>query len=164
MWLHRRSEEPSPTDIECYWRKSILSQVGSSIKFIMVKDFQSNKEVSTVTKNFNTLEEFVKRTQGKEVNAQILKYFNPIDFKRSLSIHHLLVDFITQGGTTCEEFVTFGKNRMYQNMCEEIEKFTQNQADCELWFTLRYGRITAFKAHDVIPDVILPDVIRLMEF
>ncbi|XP_053593874.1 uncharacterized protein LOC128667530 [Microplitis demolitor] len=40
----------------------------------MVKDFASNKDVTAVTKPFNTLEEFVKRTKGKSVQSQILKY------------------------------------------------------------------------------------------
>ncbi|KAG4078273.1 hypothetical protein HA402_012983 [Bradysia odoriphaga] len=29
-WLHRRSEEPSPTEQICYWKKSILSSVDTS--------------------------------------------------------------------------------------------------------------------------------------
>ncbi|GBP30230.1 hypothetical protein EVAR_94539_1 [Eumeta japonica] len=32
MWLHRRSEEPSCTYVECYWRKSKLSKVGTNLK------------------------------------------------------------------------------------------------------------------------------------
>lgn len=43
MWLHRRSEEPSPTDIKCYWEKSLLSRVGSSIKYKEAKDFIQKK-------------------------------------------------------------------------------------------------------------------------
>ncbi|KAB0802565.1 hypothetical protein PPYR_04751 [Photinus pyralis] len=39
MWLHRRSEEPSPTDVESYWRKSKLAGVGTSLKYITVKNF-----------------------------------------------------------------------------------------------------------------------------
>ncbi|XP_074115102.1 uncharacterized protein LOC141537822 [Cotesia typhae] len=148
MWLHRQSEEPSPTDVECYWRKSVLSQVGSSIKYIMMKDFASNKDTAAVTKPFNTLEEFVKRTKGKSVQSQILKYFNPVNTEQSLSIHNLLVEFINLGGTSSEEFLDFSTHRMPRELCELIEQKTQDQADCDLWFTLRYGRITASKAHE----------------
>ncbi|KAF9793768.1 hypothetical protein SFRURICE_008884 [Spodoptera frugiperda] len=37
-WVHRRSEEPPSTSIECYWKKSKLSSVGTSLKFIKAKD------------------------------------------------------------------------------------------------------------------------------
>ncbi|XP_057339978.1 uncharacterized protein LOC130677297 [Microplitis mediator] len=148
MWLHRRSEEPSPTDIECYWRKSVLSQVGSSIKFIMVKDFASTEESIVLNKPFNALEEFVKRTNQKTVQSQILKYFNDVNNEQSLSIHNLLVNFINEGGTSYDEFLTLSKSRMSKDLCERIEKMTQDQANCELWFTLRYERVTASKAYE----------------
>ncbi|XP_063904356.1 uncharacterized protein LOC135123534 [Zophobas morio] len=32
FWLYRRTLEPSVTSVECYWRKSTLSKVGSTIK------------------------------------------------------------------------------------------------------------------------------------
>ncbi|GBP66565.1 Lysine--tRNA ligase [Eumeta japonica] len=34
MWLHRRSEEPSCTQVQCYWKKSELSKVGTTLKCI----------------------------------------------------------------------------------------------------------------------------------
>lgn len=37
MWLHRRTEAPSCTSVECYWKKSNLAKVGSSKKFCMQK-------------------------------------------------------------------------------------------------------------------------------
>ena len=33
FWVHRRLESPSPTEVECYWKKSKLADVGSEIKF-----------------------------------------------------------------------------------------------------------------------------------
>ncbi|XP_046614853.1 uncharacterized protein LOC124302589 [Neodiprion virginianus] len=148
MWLHRRSEEPSPTDVECYWRKSVLSQVGSSIKFIRVKDFASDTDTTAIAKPLNTLQEFVNRTKQKTVQSQILKYFSSENTEKSLSIHNLLVDFINLGGTSCDDFLDFCNNRMSPDLCDNIEKLTQDQADCDLWFSLRYGRITASKAYE----------------
>ncbi|XP_074115709.1 uncharacterized protein LOC141538231 [Cotesia typhae] len=148
MWLHRRSEEPSPTDVECYWRKSVLSQVGSAIKFIRVTDFDSETNITAVPKSFNTLQEFVNRTKQKNVQSQILKYFNSENTEKSLSIYNLLVDFINLGGTLCDNFIQFSANRMSPDLCDNIEKETQNQPDCDLWFSLRYGRITASKAYE----------------
>ncbi|XP_074109918.1 uncharacterized protein LOC141534458 [Cotesia typhae] len=37
---------------------------------------------------------------------------------------------------------------MSPDLCDNIEKETQYQADCDLWFSLRYGRITASKAYE----------------
>ncbi|XP_074111431.1 uncharacterized protein LOC141535410 [Cotesia typhae] len=151
MWLHRRSEEPSPTDVECYWRKSVLSQVGSAIKFIRVTDFDSETNITAVPKSFNTLQEFVNRTKQKNLQSQILKYLNSENTEKSLSyhtIHNLLVDFINLGGTLCDNFIQFSANRMSPDLCDNIEKETQYQADCDLWFSLRHGRITASKAYE----------------
>ena len=33
-WLHRRSEEPTRTEVTCYWKKSLLSRIGTLDKFI----------------------------------------------------------------------------------------------------------------------------------
>mgnify|MGYP005985508615 CR=1 FL=1 len=40
MWVHRRSEEPAPTEVECYWRKSRLASVARSSTCIKVSDFR----------------------------------------------------------------------------------------------------------------------------
>ncbi|VVC86940.1 unnamed protein product [Leptidea sinapis] len=34
MWTHRRSEDPTPTEVACYWKKSRLSGIGTVIKYI----------------------------------------------------------------------------------------------------------------------------------
>lgn len=47
MWLHRRSEEPSKTEVSCYWAKSKLSKVGTSIKFLTLKDFGAQDDLSS---------------------------------------------------------------------------------------------------------------------
>jgi hypothetical protein len=36
--MHRRFEDKTPTEKACYWKKSKLSNVGKTIKFILVKD------------------------------------------------------------------------------------------------------------------------------
>lgn len=39
MWMHRRTEEPSPTEVTSYWKKPRLSSVGTSLKFITASGF-----------------------------------------------------------------------------------------------------------------------------
>lgn len=36
MWVHRRSETPSPTEVECYWKKPKLSSVVNNPKIHLV--------------------------------------------------------------------------------------------------------------------------------
>ncbi|KAF5271372.1 hypothetical protein FQA39_LY08170 [Lamprigera yunnana] len=45
MWIHRRSEEPSCTEVQCYWLKSKLSRVGTTLKFITVKDLSNGSYI-----------------------------------------------------------------------------------------------------------------------
>ncbi|VEN57621.1 unnamed protein product, partial [Callosobruchus maculatus] len=39
MWVHRRSEEPAATEIQCYWRKPTLSKIGTELKYITLESF-----------------------------------------------------------------------------------------------------------------------------
>lgn len=39
MWVHRRTEDLSPTDVTSYWVRPRLSAVGTSKKFIAAADF-----------------------------------------------------------------------------------------------------------------------------
>ena len=43
-WIHRRSEEPTPTEVACYWKKSKLSRVGSTEKFIKASELGFNQQ------------------------------------------------------------------------------------------------------------------------
>nr|CAH7743492.1 unnamed protein product [Callosobruchus chinensis] len=45
MWVHRRSEEPSCTEVQCFWPKSRLSRVGTTLKFISAKDLSKGSTV-----------------------------------------------------------------------------------------------------------------------
>lgn len=48
-WLHRRSEEPSPTQVVCYWKKSALSSTGT----VSAKDFKKGEKSNTASKIVN---------------------------------------------------------------------------------------------------------------
>ncbi|GBP91015.1 hypothetical protein EVAR_60490_1 [Eumeta japonica] len=45
MWIHRRSEEPSCTSVECYWMKSKLSRAGSTLKYLTAREMSNAKPI-----------------------------------------------------------------------------------------------------------------------
>ncbi|XP_050314809.1 uncharacterized protein LOC126749172 [Anthonomus grandis grandis] len=67
VWLHRRSEEPSPTDVACYWSRSKLSRVGSSVKYLTLKDFGQTQELSSDEESAHFLNELT--ATGLENNS-----------------------------------------------------------------------------------------------
>ena len=36
--MHRRTEDKTPTEKACYWKKSKLSRIGPTIKFMLAKE------------------------------------------------------------------------------------------------------------------------------
>ncbi|XP_037977959.2 uncharacterized protein LOC119691090 isoform X2 [Plutella xylostella] len=93
-WLHRRSEDPPSTSVDCYWKKSKLSSVGTSLKFIKAKDIcnapKKPKLVSTETSQESFLTVVIK--DSKEVgdtDNQLMKYFKEPSNCEKMSIHRL---------------------------------------------------------------------------
>ncbi|KAL4718530.1 hypothetical protein ACJJTC_018273, partial [Scirpophaga incertulas] len=145
MWVHRRSEEPSCTSIECYWKKSKLSRVGSSLKYLTAKELSKGKPIlpgdSAVLKKF--LDEARKR---KIEDCELLKYqptYCPIE-THAASMHQLVFKFKEK---SVEDFLK--KIQITTNLITKIEEETQGQSNSPLWFELRYGRVTASRAFDV---------------
>ncbi|KAJ8666314.1 hypothetical protein QAD02_007976 [Eretmocerus hayati] len=40
-WLYRKSQEPPPTSVECYWRKSLLAKVANTFKYTTMESMLS---------------------------------------------------------------------------------------------------------------------------
>nr|CAH7727708.1 unnamed protein product [Callosobruchus chinensis] len=73
MWVHRRSEEPSCTEVQCYWQKSRLSRVGTTLKFISAKDLSKGSPV--LPSNYTVLGKFLKEGKKRNLsNCELLKY------------------------------------------------------------------------------------------
>jgi len=51
MYLHRKSEESSVTPVDCYCKKPKLSGIGTSIKFMNIKDLFTPKKCKNQTIN-----------------------------------------------------------------------------------------------------------------
>lgn len=152
MWLHRRSEEPAPTDVACYWKKSKLASVGTSLKFIRVEDFgQINiRSQNLPTESREFLADVIKEGIAQNSDSQILKYFqDETDPLKNLGMHQILGKFILNGGKTAQEFITFSKNLLSAETCQKACEATVNQSSNKLWHELRYGRITASRIYEV---------------
>lgn len=79
MWVHRRSEEPSPTSVECYWKKSTLSKVGTTLKFIRLEQLCKKRAIKQASKP-ELLQEFLQEAKKRKVqNCELVKYQN--DFR-----------------------------------------------------------------------------------
>ncbi|XP_037977958.2 uncharacterized protein LOC119691090 isoform X1 [Plutella xylostella] len=151
-WLHRRSEDPPSTSVDCYWKKSKLSSVGTSLKFIKAKDIcnapKKPKLVSTETSQESFLTVVIK--DSKEVgdtDNQLMKYFKEPSNCEKMSIHRL-VSSVPKRPENAQEFIEFCKLSMDIKACEDAAITTVAQSNCSLWHELRYARITASKAYE----------------
>lgn len=153
MWCHRRSEEPSCTSVQCYWKKSTLAKVGSSIKIITTKEM-SKKKVKT-DESINTLvglqvvEEFVSECKKRKITTcQYIKHEKYFTFRKShmLSLHYLMCNI---NKNNCDAFLTEIAPYFNDISIRNAEKETRLQHNSGFWYELRYGRITASKCFEV---------------
>ncbi|GBP13567.1 hypothetical protein EVAR_6912_1 [Eumeta japonica] len=73
LWIHRRSEEPSCTSIACYWKKSKLSRVGTSLMYMTTKDLSNG--APSLPLNSGVLDKFLDIGRKKKLNnCELLKY------------------------------------------------------------------------------------------
>ncbi|XP_013194034.2 uncharacterized protein LOC106137691 [Amyelois transitella] len=147
MWVHHRSEEPSCTEVQCYWKKSKLSRVGTAIKYITVKNLANSNGSSIIPSNSTVLQIFLEESQKKNLErCELLKFQAgyTCDELLSVSMHHLVLQFKEK---CCNTFLQ--QININNNILIEIEKKTRDQHANSLWYELRYGRITASRAYDV---------------
>lgn len=151
MWVHRRSEEPSCTELECYWKKSMLSSVGAKNKFVTVGEFGAPPEKRLANAPEGTfLQSVLKNAKERSSSMQLLKHFSEGDeWLNQFSIHHLLIKFIKTGSENAEDFLRFSSAEMTEESCEKALKLTVEQCDSKIWHELRYARITASKIYEV---------------
>ncbi|KAG8175475.1 hypothetical protein JTE90_004167 [Oedothorax gibbosus] len=127
-------------------KKSSLSAVGTSKKFVRVTDLGSSKSKELHPVDTSYLAEFLEICQEKEVgNIQLTNMFLP---EKALSIHSLHVEHLSMTGGApgnADDFIRYMRSRMTPDLCKVAEA-TTNQAGSDMWHRLRYGRITASKA------------------
>lgn len=148
FWLHRRSEEPSVTETICYWRKSELSKVGTSKKFILLTDLTASANLDLSNKD-----DFLNKVISSSNNitdCMLLKMHKEVEME-TLSLHHLYIAYVeeTQSrNNVAEEFLKFCTNKMTVRDCNNAMKYTIEQSKSPLWYELKYGRITASKIYE----------------
>lgn len=146
MWLHRRTEAPSCTSVECYWRKSNLAKVGSSIKILCAKEISKRKPKEMVPDS-SLLNEFVVECKKRKINkCQFLQHEPDFDSKSTLSLHHLIIKYHDEN---CDVFLNKISHLFNQKTISFLENRTRDQHKSGLWHELRYGRITASKCYEV---------------
>ncbi|CAH2104028.1 unnamed protein product [Euphydryas editha] len=151
MWLHRRTEEPECTSKECYWKKPTLSRVGTTLKYITVQQM-SKKEVPHRPSTSALYTEFISEAKKREINnCELLKYQH--DFKHrdvmQYSLHCFIINQSQEIKADVEKLVDFMKATFTAAAISAIEVATRRQNKSSLWYEMRYGRITASKAHEV---------------
>ena len=143
MWLNRRTEEPSVTDKECYWKKPRLSQIGIGKQFTLASEIKVGKKPSVLQRktvnasfpdNSSFLNEVVNKLIERKVNVQLSKYKIGLADIYKISIHQLVTKFLSNDNTSDDDFLTFTKKIVNENLCNEAEKLTEDQSDDILWY------------------------------
>lgn len=75
MWVCRRSENPSPTDVVSYWPKPRLSTIGTSVKFITAADSLSTaNNVDSELEPSSFKDDTINIGNQNQLDGQIIKY------------------------------------------------------------------------------------------
>ncbi|KAJ8685163.1 hypothetical protein QAD02_020956 [Eretmocerus hayati] len=146
-WIYRKSEEPSPTSVTCYWKKPALSRVGTSIKYFTIKEMVGNGAPSAVSRpspdplTNSVLRRVLQHNRSRDSNSHLLQFYSK-NTVQEVSLHHQAISY--SGNRSCPtDFLEFCKETLTPENCDYISKITAQQSSSMSWFELRYGRITA---------------------
>lgn len=144
--MHRRSEEPSVTSIQCYWKGSVLSKadiVDDDIGTILGKPTTLNNDED----DLNFVESVVADIDTKK--AVIFQFFDKSNTNAG-SIHDIWTRFLEENpnNVECEHFLQYAENSVTESIVRTVEQCTRHQAECNSWFEMRFGRITASNVYE----------------
>lgn len=151
MWMHRRTEDPSPTEVTSYWKKPRLSGVGTSLKFTTAGEFSKKTVNPPICDVSSFCSELTSAGESANLTGHLLKYASATyeEAFDKLSLYKLMLEFRSTGGIECEDFIKYAATQMSESICMEAEKRTTAQSTTPLWHELRFGRITASKIFEV---------------
>ena len=160
MWLHRRSSEPSVTDVQAYWKKPRLSMVGSAVRAVPSGDLRPKPRDpagATGISNSASGESFFQglmsevRSGATSGSGLLFSYFATDHAPwADSSLDRLLDAYLADcpRDPCARGFILDAKARMTAEMCDAIAQRTKSQSDCSLWHSMRFGRVTASKLHE----------------
>lgn len=148
MWMYRRSKEPSKTNGTGCTVKSKLSKVDTNRKFLTLKDFGGQEDLSSDEDSGTFLQEVIEMGNKNHSESQLLKYFKTDATTSSLGIHRLMLKFLSTGQSSHSEFIRFCANIMTEELCSEATVTSTSQSGSCLRFELKYGRITGSNVYD----------------
>jgi hypothetical protein len=80
-WLHRESEKKSVTEVKAYWKKSKLSRVGNTIKFVEAKSLCSRQKKKS---RFSSTQER-KKTPANSFYREAVEWTNTVTPQSQIS-------------------------------------------------------------------------------
>jgi hypothetical protein len=165
MWLHRRSEEPSSTQVESYWKKSKLSALGNEMKPIKVREMTGATPICPL-KDGTFRKEVVAALEGEGHFGSGLMSLTFQLNGSNLAIPQMLLSYKVRahGKPSADDFLSFSCKLMHElDLCEAVFCNTKAQHKSALWHQLRLGRISASRAYEVMKckttDGVLVDLI-----
>ena len=109
MWIHRRTEEPACTEVACYWKKSVLSGVGTKQKFIMVSELTKSCDKLCMLDTSSFLNDVTVKLSESNLEVQLSKYTIKLDSKKiyALSLHQIFIAFNEENQKNADNFILF---------------------------------------------------------
>lgn len=128
------------------------------MKHITVKQLSSTKAAdSSISCSSAVVDgvfrEFIQESLKKKLSCQIVKHSpqHVAEGTQTALMHSLIYDYGNQGGINdCNSFLLLVETKMKPQLYNSVEKETRLQYKTGLWYELRYGRITASKAFEVM--------------
>lgn len=157
-WLYRKSESPTVTDVDCYWKKSRLSRVGTTLKWVETSSLgrpggrSYAKRPRKITPAGSFLAEVIEDQSMKwdqsDHNAKmplICRHFldDKISWFHTVELHQLYSRFkktvTSESQSTFKRFLAYCQRTMKEEACLKAQQLTCQQSKCPEWFKLRWA-------------------------
>ena len=153
LWLHRRSSDPSVTEVTCYWKKAKLSNVAnlSPMKAKNLGNGSRAKGATGSSKKKKFLETCLKHATetGLQPNGVVFQMVESQDLNPVVDVRQAYMDQLCCGLSASSVISGALTNKVSQELVELVCSETSQQAMSAVWHHLRYGRITASKLYEV---------------
>ena len=151
-WLHRRTEEPASTETTCYWRKSRLSKVGTTVKSVPVTECRRKRRRTGGESDAHCgfLADVLRRASGLNIDAPLFYHSGVADDGLcSIYVDQMVYPLLENDAELSgDNILSQMRQALTDDLCAKAEQATRSQAESRIWHNLRFGRITASKAHE----------------